>query len=123
MGIDATAEATGLTEEEVIAALQSGQTFAEIAEAQGVDPQTIVDALLADRQAVLEQAVADGRLSQEQADWMLEEMAEHLSERLTQPWAPRSFGTGWMGMGMRHGRFGRGSRMGTGFAPRFSPNQ
>jgi citrate lyase alpha subunit len=117
--VDATAEATGLTVDEVIAALQEGQTFAQIAEAQGVDPQAIADAFLADREAALAEAVNEGRLTQEQADQMLEQMAEHVSEHLEQPWTPRSFGGGRMGQG----RFGRWSRPGTGFAPRFSPRQ
>jgi len=108
--VDATAEATGLTMDEVIAALQEGQTFAQIAEEQGVDPQAIVDAFLADRQAVLEQAVADGRLTQEQADEMLAEMTEHVSERLDETWTPQSFGGGRMG---RSGSQG-GAQSGTG---------
>jgi len=108
--VDATAEATGLTVDEVIAALQAGQTFAQIAEEQGVDPQAIVDAFLADRQAVLEQAVADGRLTQEQADEMLAEMTEHVSERLDETWTPQSFGGGRMG---RSGSQG-GAQPGTG---------
>jgi hypothetical protein len=114
--VDATAEATGLTVEEVVAALQEGQTFAQIAEAQGVDPQAIVDVFLAERKAALDQAVADGRLTQEQADQMLEQMAEHVSEQLEQPWAPRPFGDSRTG----RGHFGHWSRPGTGFAPRFS---
>jgi len=117
--VDATAEATGLTVDEVIAALQEGQTFAQIAEAQGVDPQAIADAFLADREAALAEAVNEGRLTQEQADQMLEEMTEHVSEHLEQSWTPRSFEGGRMGQG----RFGRWSRPGTGFAPRFSPRQ
>lgn len=117
--VDATAEATGLTVDEVIAALQDGQTFAQIAEAQGVDPQTIVDVFLADREAALAEAVNEGRLTQEQADQMLEEMAEHVSERLEQSWTPQSFDGGRMG----RGHFGRWSQPGTDFAPRFSPRQ
>ena len=108
--VDATAEATGLTVDEVITALQEGQTFAEIAQAQGVEPQAIVDAFLADRQAALEQTVADGRLTQEQADQMLAEMTEHVSERLNETWTPQSFGGGRMG---RSGSQG-GAQPGTG---------
>jgi len=116
--VDATAEATGLTVDEVIAFLEEGQTFAQIAEAQGVTPQAIVDAFLADRAAALEQAVADGRLTQEQADQMLEEMAEHIYEHLEQPWTPRDFGGGRMG----RGSLGRGVQTGAGSAHRFSPH-
>ena len=95
--VDATATATGLTVDQVIAALQEGKTFAQIAEEAGVDPQAIVDAFLADREAELAQAVADGRLTQEQADQMLAEMAEHVSARMELAWTPRSFGGGRMG--------------------------
>jgi uncharacterized protein (DUF433 family) len=116
--VDATAEATGLTVDEVIAALQAGQTFAQIAEEQGVDPQAIVDAFLADRQAVLEQAVADGRLTQEQADEMLAEMTEHVSERLDETWTPQSFGGGRMGRSGSGGSSEGGTQPGTGFGPR-----
>jgi len=105
--VDATAEATGLTVDQVIAALQEGKTFAQIAQEAGVAQQAIVDAFLADREAALVQAVADGRLTQEQADQMLAEMAEHVSERLNQTWTPRSFG----------GRLEWGAS-GPGFAPR-----
>jgi len=116
--VDATAEASGLTVDEVIAALQEGQTFAEIAQAQGVEPQTIVDAFLADRQAALEQAVADGRLTQELADEMLAEMTEHVSERLEQTWTPRALGGGRMGRSGSGGGSEDGTQPGTGFGPR-----
>ncbi|HHS98003.1 MAG TPA: hypothetical protein ENK08_08930 [Chloroflexi bacterium] len=118
--VEATAQATGLSEDEVIAALESGQTFAQIAEAQGVDPQAIVDAFVAEREEMLEEAVSEGRLTQEQADEMLEEMSEHLAERLSEPWTPFGGTEGWNG----HGRpTGRGMRPGAGFPSRFFPHQ
>jgi hypothetical protein len=117
--VDATAEATGLTVDEVIAALGEGQTLAEIAEAQGVDPQAIVDAFLAEREAALQEAVDAGRLTQEQVDQMLEQMAEHLTERLDEAWEARYLG----GSGMGQRGNGRWSRPGMGFAPRFTPSQ
>ncbi|HIE38569.1 MAG TPA: hypothetical protein EYH30_09035 [Anaerolineales bacterium] len=115
--VDGTAEATGLTEEEVVAALREGQTFAEIAEAQGVDPRAIVDRLLAERKELLEEAVAEGRLTQERADEMLEEMAEHLSEHLEEGWTDRHGADG------DHSFGGRRGRPGAGFAPRVSPRR
>ena len=113
--VDATAEATGLTADEVVAALQDGQTFAQIAEAQGVDPQAIVDAFLAERETRLEEAVDEGRLTQEQADEMLAEMAEHLTDRLDEEWTPHPFGGR---MGHRPG-FGRRMVPGTNSSPRW----
>lgn len=102
--VDATAEVTGLAEDEVIAALKDGQTFAEIAEAEGVDPQEIVDAFTAERGAALQEAVDEGRLTKEQMEQMLEETSEHITERLDEPWEPRPFG----GRGFRGGLLGLG---------------
>lgn len=100
--VEVTAEVTGLSEDEVVAALEDGQTFAEIAEAVGVDPQEIVDAAIAEAESRLEEAVDDGRLTEEQMDQMLERLAEDLPERLEQPWQPGG------PMGGVFGQFGEG---------------
>lgn len=119
--VEATAEATGMSHEEVVAALADGQTFAQIAEAAGVDPKAIVDAFVTERKEMLQEAVSEGRLTQEQADQMLEEMTEHISERLDEPWTAFC-GEGWHGRG-RMGRrgFEYGLCPGAGFPSRFSP--
>jgi hypothetical protein len=41
------ADALGISEEELRAALEDGQSIAQVAEAQGVDVQTVIDALVA----------------------------------------------------------------------------
>jgi len=73
---DAQAEALGLTPTELFERLHSGKTLSEIAEAQGVDLQEVQDAVSALKTQSMKdsiaQAVTDGRMSQEQADWMLE---------------------------------------------------
>jgi hypothetical protein len=73
---DTAAEALNLTPEELFSELHSGKTLSEIADAQGVDLQAVQDALNANRadafKQSIEQAVADGKITQEQADWMLE---------------------------------------------------
>jgi hypothetical protein len=94
---DTAAEALGLTPEELFAELHAGKTLDEIAEAQGVETEAVQDALKAARseamREAIEQAVEDGNMSQEQADWML--------EGLEQGFAPigRGFGRGrgWRG--------------------------
>ncbi len=48
LGHGAVADALGVTQDELRAALRDGQTVAEVAEAQGVDVQTVVDAVIAD---------------------------------------------------------------------------
>jgi len=92
---DAVAEALGLTPEELFAELHAGKTLEEIATEQGVEMTAVQDAMnaaqsKATRQSI-EQAVEDGRMSQEQADWML--------EGIEQGFFPmgRGFGPGWGG--------------------------
>lgn len=66
-GLDAAAEAIGIESEELRAALRDGATIAEVAEANDVDVQDVVDALVADAEAMIDQAVEDGRLTEEEA--------------------------------------------------------
>ncbi len=73
---DKVAELLNLTPAELFEQLHSGKTLTEIAEAQGVDLDTIQEALEAEKiQAAkdrIAEAVADGTITQEHADWMLE---------------------------------------------------
>ncbi|MEA3459166.1 MAG: hypothetical protein U9R11_00565 [Chloroflexota bacterium] len=73
---DAAAEALGLTPEELFAELHAGKSLADIAKAQGVELKAVHDAMKAARvearKQAIEQAVENGRMSQEQADWLLE---------------------------------------------------
>jgi hypothetical protein len=72
----AAAEALGMTTEELTTELRSGKTLAEIAEEAGVDLGVVRDAIQAARaeeiRQWIEQAVSDGTISQEKADWLLE---------------------------------------------------
>ncbi len=126
---DTAAEALGLTPEELFAELRTGKSLAEIAEEQGVDVQTVYDAMNAARveaiQQALQQAVEDGRITQEQADQMIERLENRPSPeeqvearkqaiqqavedgRMSQEqadWMLQGLEQGWMG---GHG-FGRG---------------
>jgi len=73
---DKAAEALGLTPEGLFTELHAGKSLAEIAEAKSVDVQTVYDAMNAARaeaeKQAIQQAVEDGRISQEQANWMLQ---------------------------------------------------
>jgi hypothetical protein len=72
----AAAEALNMTATELSTALQAGTTFEQLAEEAGVDLQDVRDAIQAVREtelrARIEQAVADGTMTQEKADWLLE---------------------------------------------------
>ena len=114
---DTAAVALGLTPEEFFAELHAGKTLEEIAEAQGVELEAVQEAMNAARaeamREAIEQAVEDGNLTQEQADWLL--------EGLEQGFLPRGRGFG-SGHGMRCG-FGRGMKGGFGgFGPHRAPS-
>lgn len=72
-GLDAAATALGMSQDELRAALQEGQSLAEIAQGRGIDPQVVIDAVLADLQAHLAEEVASGEHTQEEADAKLAE--------------------------------------------------
>ncbi len=69
--------ALGMSAEDLRAALAEGQTLPEIAEAQGVDWADVQTALVTAAEEQLTQAVADGQLTQERADSILEKLQNH----------------------------------------------
>jgi hypothetical protein len=62
------ADAIGIPLEDLRAALRDGRTLAEVAEANSVDPQVVVDAMVARGTARLDAAVAAGHIDQATAD-------------------------------------------------------
>jgi hypothetical protein len=78
-GLDAAAEAIGITADELRSELEGGSTIAAVAEARGVDTQAVIDALVAEATARIDAAVADGTLEADRA----EEMKASLVERIT----------------------------------------
>lgn len=58
-GLAAAAEAIGISEDELRTALEDGQSIAQVAEAEGVDVQTVIDALVANGTERLEEAIAE----------------------------------------------------------------
>ncbi len=76
---DTAAEALGLTPEELFADLRAGKSPAKIAEEQGVDVEALYDAMNAARGEAMQQAIEDGRMTQEQADQMLERLEDRPS--------------------------------------------
>lgn len=106
------AEVIGIEETELVAALESGQTIAEVAEANDVAVEDIADAFVTTHEEWLATAVESGRLTQEQADLMLANMSAHVSLRLTQPFEAQ--GMGFMDGGMHQGMMGGGMHNGMG---------
>lgn len=67
----AIAEALGIGVAELEAALDAGETPATLAPALGVDYAVVQAAMAAVHETAILRAVADGRITQEQADWLL----------------------------------------------------
>ena len=83
LGLETAAEALGMTEDELRTALEpDGTSLADVAEDQGVDVDTLVDALVQAQQDSITQAVEDGRLTQEEADERLADLEERVTERV-----------------------------------------
>lgn len=93
---DIVAGLTGLTVDEVRAERRSGRSIADIAEANGVSGEDVIREALAARKAVLDERVADGTLTQEQADAAYAQMTERLSERVA---ADETGAPAWSGRG------------------------
>ena len=95
---EAVAEALGMGVEALQADLRDGKTIADLAEEKGVDLQDVKDAADAARKTAvrdgIEQAIKDGKLTREQADWMLDGLESGYAVR---------------------GRFGRGGFPGFGY--------
>ncbi len=99
---DAIAKSLNLTPTQLFERLHSGKTLEEIATAQGVDLQKLQDAAkaaqLEAQKKAIEEAVTAGKLTREQADWML--------KGLENGWG--FGGRGGFGHGRGHGRGGFG---------------
>jgi hypothetical protein len=85
-GLEAAAEALGMSKADLLAALKDGKSIAQVAEDQGIEVQTVVDALVADATARLEAIEAElpDRMTDvvNRTDW-----GEHRRPGPPPPWA------------------------------------
>ncbi len=101
-GLDAAAKAIGITPQELMAQLKDGKTIADAAKAKGVDPQKVIDAIVADETARIDKLVTDGKLDSTKA----EKLKSTLKDAIT-----KFVNDGGPHFGM-HGRGGPGFRQG-----------
>ena len=78
-------EGLGITAEEVRAAAQAGKTLAQLAQEQGVGEDRVVDALVAAKKEHLAEHVAEGRLTQAEADEKAADLEARVTERMDEP--------------------------------------
>jgi hypothetical protein len=72
----------GIDVETLRSELLDGSTIAEIAAAHGVEAQTVIDSLVAEAASHLDLSVANGRLTQEEADAKLAEITTRITDRV-----------------------------------------
>jgi hypothetical protein len=113
---DEVAALLGMTAEQIQAERQAGKSLAQIAQSKNVPTEKLVETMLSAKKTALQQAVTDGKLTQAQADLMVERMtamAKVMVERTTT--GPMG-GRGMMGGGMRgQGRGMMGQGLGQNF--------
>ena len=74
--VKVSADTIGVSVDDLKTAVQSGQSVADVANAHGVNPSDVVTAIVNAGNAKLDQAVTDGKLTQDQAD----KLKSHLPE-------------------------------------------
>ncbi len=74
----AAADALGLQPQELRAALQEGKTLEELAAAKGLTPEQLREQVLSNIKKELDQMVADKKLTQDQADQILQRVEERV---------------------------------------------
>lgn len=113
--LEAVAEVLGMTSDEVVSALQSGKTLLDLADEAGVDIADVHAAIqavhVAEMRDRIAQAVEDGTMTQEQANWML----QGLDNGYMMGGGPGGFGRGFSGP--RGQGFGNGNGFGFGECP------
>ena len=76
------ADKLGLSVDELVEAMGTDKSIADVAKEKGVDVVVIVDAAVAERAEQLNSLVADGRITQEKADTMLANLKEQVQKQL-----------------------------------------
>jgi hypothetical protein len=80
--IGVAADKLGLTVQELVDKLGEDVNIADVAGEAGVTVQEIVDEYVSQLTELLNQAVSEGRITQNQADWMVEQAAERAEQQL-----------------------------------------
>jgi ribosomal protein S20 len=78
--LDAAAQALNLSVDDLRSKLDNNTTLAQVAQAQGVDVQKVIDAMVADATAHIDQAVQDGKLTADQANQRKSNLQDHVTK-------------------------------------------
>lgn len=106
--VDTISKLLGIDQTEIIKERQAGKSMVDIAKTKGVDEEKLVNTVIEERKAVLDQKVKDGLVTEEQAEYCIENMEQRIGDNLNRTAAGPA-----NGRGMRGGR-GPGGGMGCG---------
>jgi len=108
------ADLFGMTTEELYAQLTAGKTVLDVAGEKGFTAEQVVGAIMAPRAERVESAVEEGRITQEQADLMIQTMTDRVTEKLEAGNlglnSQNRAGQGGRGMGRMGSRGGNGAQ-------------
>jgi hypothetical protein len=80
------ADELGMSLTDLLTELQAGKSIADVAAEQGVDAQAIADPYLAQLKENLDESVVEGKITQKQADYALEQAGERVKDQLNRTW-------------------------------------
>ncbi len=113
--INSVAKLLGMTTSDIAAQRQAGESMVDIAAARGVDLATLVNTVIADRQAQLDSLVKAGRITQAQADKAIEVMKDNVTANLSRTAVGRPDNAGQCGLNLGPHGNARGRGPGNGF--------
>ncbi|MFZ7103024.1 MAG: hypothetical protein ACOWWO_10285 [Peptococcaceae bacterium] len=99
------ADVLGLNVNDVVESFRAGQSYAEIAEVNKIQRSDFIAKLIQNHQTRLAEAVEEGYLTPEQAEWRQENLTARIADLVDYRYddnSPR--GRGWGGIGRGHGR-------------------
>ena len=79
---EAVAEALGMEVEELQAELEAGNTLAEVAEANDVDPDSLVELMVANATERIDEKLAEGDITEEEAAEKLAKKTERIEDKV-----------------------------------------
>ena len=95
--LDTAAQHLGLSQEDLRAQLQTGQSLADVARSRNIDPQTLITQLVADAQSRIAQAVQSGQITQAQADQMTQSLPDRVRQMVEATHTPGERGPRGLG--------------------------
>lgn len=100
------ASTIGITVDQLRTELGTDKSVADVAKAHGVDPQKVIDALVADATTHIDQAVTDGRITAAQAATEKSTLVDRITKRVNTAGFPGRGPGGRGGHGGHHGMGG-----------------